>query len=125
MAAGRVVGRRGRRISNASMSQKVVGTGPVFLETTDGQLLQIINPNNPNEVSGVQTRKLTAEQAEQQRRRFLRGRAGKVAGRGKAVPRSRVQASQIDELRRRERSQRDEEDERRTTNRFHLGRRIV
>lgn len=125
MAVKRVVGRRGRRVNSPSMSPQVVGSGQVFLELADGSMMEVVNPNNPNELGRVETRKLNKAESEQQRRRFLRGRAGAVAGRGKAMPRSRVQASQIDLIRQKDRSLRTEEDERRTTNRFYLGRRIV
>ena len=113
MAKGRLLGQRGRRTSSAAMSQRVVGKGRVFMETPDGKLLEIVNPNNPADVDAVQVRQLSGDEQDRQRRRFLRGRAGAVAGRGKTKPRSRVLASQIDVLRQRERTLRQDEEERR------------
>lgn len=122
--ATRLIGQRGRRTSSAAMNQTVVGKGKIFLQSDDGTIVEIFNPNNPTDMQGVLTRKLTAEEAESQRKRFMRGRAGKVAGRGKTKPKSRMHASQIDFIRRQERTLREEEEERRATVRPSVGRRI-
>ena len=123
MATGRLLGQRKRRTSSASLGQRVVGKGRIFMETPDGALMEIINPNNPTDTDAIQVRTLAPEEQTRQRRRFLRGRAGAVAGRGKTKPRSRMLASQIQVLRERERTLRQEEEARRGP-RPGVGRRI-
>lgn len=111
MAVGRLIGQRGRRSSSAALHQNVVGKGKIFMEGADGKLFEIINPNNPTDMDAVKVRPLSEQQSKEQRRRFLRGRAGAVAGRGKTKPKSRVRALEINEFRLIERAKREEEEQ--------------
>ena len=111
MATGRLIGQRGRRSSTAALHPKVTGTGKVFMEGPDGKLLEVANPHNVLELDTIKTRKLSMAEEARQRRKFLRGRAGKVAGRGKTKPKSRVRALELNEFRLLERAKREEQEE--------------
>ena len=111
MATGRLIGQRGRRSSSAALHPKVTGSGKLFMEGPDGKLLEIANPNNVMELDTIKTRKLSADEEARQRRKFLRGRAGKVAGRGKTKPKSRVRALELSEFRMLEREKRQAEED--------------